>query len=169
MEVQIEIFFLIVLLLGFVTEYSPPNQTKPERDLTKIALNYIRTTRFKMNLISILPFMQVLNFKNMRLLYFLKCSRMSGTFELLDTKHFMHEVRLYHGKIIKKKCEDPKIANDNEIDHCQTMNKIILFYTMKIFKLSFSIFLTCYYLGIFFYIFCDLTSYDKIIGNIEQI
>ena len=41
-----------------------------------------------------------MNFKNMRLLYFLKCTRMTGTFELLDTKHFMHEVRLYHGKII---------------------------------------------------------------------
>jgi hypothetical protein len=107
MELNTELFFTIQFFMGFITEYWPPNSSKPEKDLVKIAINYSGTRLFMVNLIAILPLTSFLHFKNVRLLYLLKCARMTQTFELLDTKNFMHEVRLYHGNIIKKKCEDP--------------------------------------------------------------
>ena len=44
-------------------------------------------------------------------------------------------------------------------DHSQTLAKIILYYSFRMFKLLSSILLSSYFLGIIFFIFCDLTMH----------
>ena len=44
-------------------------------------------------------------------------------------------------------------------DHSQTFAKIILYYSFRMFKLLSSILLSSYFLGIIFFIFCDLTMH----------
>jgi hypothetical protein len=70
----------------------------------------------------------------------------------------MMEVRQYHRKKILKKCEDPLTANDMDQDHSGTMSKIILFFSFQLMKITLIILMTTYFLGIVFYIYCDITS-----------
>lgn len=48
-------------------------------------------------------------------------------------------------------------ANDMDQDHVGTMSKIILFFAFQLIKLSLIFLFSTYFLGIIFYIFCDLT------------
>ena len=42
-------------------------------------------------------------------------------------------------------------------DHSGTMNKIIIFFSFKLIKLTMAFLMTTYYIGIIFYVYCDLT------------
>ena len=55
------------------------------------------------------------------------------------------------------KCDDPITANDIDQDHSGTMNKIIIFFSFKLIKLTMAFLMTTYYIGIVFYVYCDLT------------
>ena len=70
----------------------------------------------------------------------------------------MHYVKkYYHGKtdyIIKY---DPELAKNNEIDNNNIMKILRIGYLFKTFKLVVIILSVSYFIGIFWYIFCDLT------------
>ena len=75
----------------------------------------------------------------------------------MDTKNFMKELRRYNQTKMDKKSEDPITANDMDQDHSGTMTKIVLFFTFKIIRVTMFILLTSYFLGIIFYIYCQIT------------
>ena len=77
--------------------------------------------------------------------------------ELLDNRKFMTDIRTYNKAKMAKICEDPLKANDMDQDHSQTLHKIILYYSFRLLKLVSSILLSSYFMGIIFFIFCDLT------------
>ena len=69
----------------------------------------------------------------------------------------MTELRRYYQNKIYLKCDDPQTANDMDQDHSGTMNKIIIFFSFKLIKLTMAFLMTTYYIGIIFYVYCDLT------------
>ena len=75
----------------------------------------------------------------------------------MSDKNFMAELRRYFQNKIQKKCDDPNTAYDIDQDHSGTMNKIIIFFSFKLVKLTMAFLLTTYYIGIVFYVYCDLT------------
>ena len=148
--------------MGFITEFYPENSLKPVRTLSEIAVHYLQTD-FVKNLIPLIPFTEIIQSNNCRLLYLVKCIRIINMSELLDNRKFMTDIRTYNKSKMAKICEDPLKANDMDQDHSQTFHKIILYYSFRLLKLASSILLSSYFCGIIFFIFCDLTMhyYDR--------
>ena len=94
LEIIFEILFLIHMILQFFKEYKPTDSVYPVRDLKKIAINFYNT-EFWYNLIPLIPLPQMFKFRNSRFLYLIKCIRLGKTMEMLDTKKFIGEIRIY--------------------------------------------------------------------------
>jgi len=78
--------------------------------------------------------------------------------EMLDIKKFMGEIRLYISKNLDAICQDENKKNDTLENHTN-IDKVLWFkYTFKTIKLLSIIILVSYFLGIFFYIFIEITS-----------
>ena len=78
--------------------------------------------------------------------------------KLLDTKAFMKSVKSYFNKILQKACEDEEIADEIIMDNNNIMAMLYIGNLFKVFKLVIVIFMVSYFIGIFFYIWCDLTD-----------
>ena len=70
----------------------------------------------------------------------------------------MKGVKNFFGIQLKKKLHDRNIAEDCENDHNKIMTILAISYAFKTFKLIIIIFMVSYFLGMFFYIFSDLTK-----------
>jgi hypothetical protein len=75
----------------------------PVRDISKTAMRYFKSNDMIRDLITLIPFTMIVKFKNSRLLFLLKCIRISKSMKLLDTSAFMKSVKNYFGNQIKKK------------------------------------------------------------------
>ena len=75
LEVFMEIFFVVSLLMNFFVEYKIEGQVQPIRDLQKIAMNYIQGYFF-FDLIPVIPF-QLLDLNGEeKLFYIIKVMRL---------------------------------------------------------------------------------------------
>ena len=157
LEIFFEVMFLMHMILQFFLEYKSNDSIYPVRDLKKIALNLYRT-EFLYNLIPLIPLPHMLKFKYSRFLYLIKCIRLGKTMEMLDIKKFMGEIRLYISKNLDAICQDENKKNDTLENHTN-IDKVLWFkYAFKTTKLISIIILVSYFLGIFFYIFIEVTS-----------
>jgi len=77
---------------------------------------------------------------------------------MLDTGKFMRQVKKIFEKRLEKICEDPKLAEDTVLDQNKILTIIMIGYFYKIAKLIIIIFQVSYFLGIGYYIYCDLTD-----------
>ena len=102
-------------------------------------------------------FNKIFKFNNSRVFFLVKCFRLKETFAILDTAKIMKHVKHYYGNKLNKIVEDPELAENIFIDQNKIMNIIIISYLIKTIKLVVLIFLVSYFLGICFYIFCDIT------------
>jgi hypothetical protein len=79
---------------------------------------------------------------------------------MMSDKVFIKELADYNKQKMKKCCQDPLIANDINEDHSKIMRTLIIIYAYKITKLITVILFIAYFIGIVFYIFCDITNDD---------
>ena len=77
---------------------------------------------------------------------------------MLDTAKFMKQVKHFFEGRLQQICQNPDLAEDMDLDQNKIMTIIIVGYIFKIFKLVVIIFQVSYFLGILFYIYCDLTN-----------
>ena len=110
------------------------------------------------DLIPLVPLTLMFHFNCSRLFFLVKCIRISKSMKLLDTKAFMRSVKSYFNQILKKACEDPDIAEEINLDNNNIMSMLYIGNSFKVFKLVIVIFMVSYFIGIFFYIWCDLTD-----------
>jgi hypothetical protein len=77
---------------------------------------------------------------------------------MLDTGVFMRRIKKIFEKRLEKICEDPKLAEDTVLDQNKILTIIMIGYSFKIAKLIIIIFEVSYFLGLGYYIYCDLTN-----------
>ena len=86
----IELFFLLEIILSFITSYVYENN-KMITNFAKIRTKYIHNG-FLWDLICIAPFYPIFKFKGSRLFFLIKCLRLNEAFEILDVKVFYNEL-----------------------------------------------------------------------------
>lgn len=73
-QIAFELYFLIEMMLGFITEYYDHNN-KPVRDFYKISERYLRGG-FIYDIIPLIPFNFLIHFESSRILFLLKTARL---------------------------------------------------------------------------------------------
>jgi hypothetical protein len=160
----IEGIFLIDMMIEFVLEFHDDATNTNVRDISQISIRYLKN-EFLSDFIPLIPFnwIGIFKFNNSRLFFLVKCFRLKETFALLDTAKIMKHVKRFYGNKLNKIVEDPLLAENIFIDQNKIMNIIIISYLIKTIKLVILIFLVSYFLGICFYIFCDITrEFDSV-------
>lgn len=152
------------MMIEFVLEYHDDATNTNVRDITQISMRYLKN-EFLSDFIPLIPFnwIGIFKFNNSRVFFLVKCFRLKETFAILDTAKIMKHVKRFYGNKLNKVVEDPELAENIFIDQNKIMNIIIISYLIKTIKLVILIFLVSYFLGICFYIFCDITrNFDSV-------
>lgn len=97
LELVFESIFFIDMVFNFFKEYQPKLSTQPVRSFEKIALNYMHG-QFIYDLIPLIPYSYMFEFRNCRLLYFLKSIRIFKSVEMMSDKVFIKELADYNRK-----------------------------------------------------------------------
>jgi hypothetical protein len=93
--------FALNILVRFITEFTPEGSPTPTRELSKIAVRYLKTT-FPMEFITIIPF-QLLNLGGYeRLFYLIKILRVFIGFKIFNVTKIMHNLKRVLDERIKK-------------------------------------------------------------------
>jgi hypothetical protein len=127
------------------------------KNISKIGVRYLKND-FIYDFLPLIPFNALFSFRYSRLLFLVKCLRLLETFEMLDTGAFMRRIKKVYEKRLDKICEDPKLAEDTVLDQNKILTIIMIGYIFKTVKLIIIIFQVSYFLGIGYYIYCDVTD-----------
>lgn len=89
--------------------------------------------------------------------YFIKIMRLLKTFKLFNIHQIMGKIM----HINKKKIEymikhDDRIAEETNVDINKISTLLMVNFVIRIIKIALLILTTCYFLGLAWYIFCDL-------------
>ena len=110
----IEIFFLVNMLVKFITDYTEEGEKFPVKDWIKIAKRYLKNG-FITDLIPIIPLQWMFShgkFK-VKILYMPKIIRFIGGFEIFDIRYLNKMVKQHHKSYILAKIKkEPYIADD---------------------------------------------------------
>ena len=157
LQIVMELIFLLDCIFKFFVEYTDEITNQKVKDITLISMRYINTD-FIYDFCPLIPFNFFLNFPYSRLLYLIKCNRLIPTIRFLDTGMFMKKVKYFFDGRLKSICKDPEMANNINLDNNKIMTIILIGYVFKTLKLVIIIFQVSYFLGIFYYIYCDITN-----------
>jgi hypothetical protein len=154
----VEGIFLIDMMIEFVLEFHDDATNTDVRDISIISKRYLKN-EFLSDFIPLIPFnwIGIFKFKHSRIFFLVKCFRLKETFAILDTAKIMKHVKRFYANKLNKIVDNPELAENIYIDQNKIMNIIIISYLIKTIKLVILIFLVSYFLGICFYIFCDIT------------
>jgi hypothetical protein len=163
LQIIYESIFSVNIVLRFFTEYTPEGSPNPERDLSKIASRYLRN-EFFLEFITVIPF-QLLPFGGFERLFFLiKIFRLLIGFKVFNVSQIMLKIQTILRERIQKRIEkDPKFAEDHDTDHNNIILLIKIGSSLRILLLIIIIVTISYFLGILWFIYCDLTDqlYNK--------
>ena len=70
----------------------------------------------------------------------------------------MRLVHVVYGRRLKKACNDENLKDNQDLDNNEIMAQIWIKNFFETFRLIIIVFLFSYYIGMFFYIFADLTN-----------
>lgn len=151
------------MVINFLTEYPIPNSNEEfERDIFKIGLRYLKGNFF-MDLLPILPFADIFsevisNPKYAKLLYAIKLIRLFVVIKLLDHKTNMNQIKqVYHQKMLRIIEKDKSLAESQDHDNIFISRMINISYILKIIQFIIILLFSSYFIGMFWYIFCDYT------------
>ena len=162
MDAAFEIVFVSDSCLQFFLEYYDDRTRKPVRNLYKIAMHYVKG-RFIYDAITIIPFAKL--FKGIgklnRLFNAIKIVRISKGYYLMSTSKFKQNIKAIFDSKLQQKIHDLQQESiiekdDNVVDHTGIDSQIKIITSFKMTKLIITILGTSYFLGLFWYIVCDL-------------
>mmetsp|Transcript_10851 Transcript_10851/g.18162 ORF Transcript_10851/g.18162 Transcript_10851/m.18162 type:complete len:747 (+) Transcript_10851:337-2577(+) len=153
-----EIIFLITMTLKFFIEYIPDGSPGPERDLSKIAMRYLKND-FMFDFVCVIP-LQSLNLSGYeRLFYIIKILRLFIGFKLFNVALIMQKIQLFFKNYTLNKIKkNPQLGEDINSDNNNITLLIKISSSLKILLLVCIILNISYFLGFFWFIFCDLTN-----------
>ena len=153
-----EIIFFISLCLKFLYEYERDDAERVmERDLGKIATRYVKGD-FIFDFVPLLPLVWLDLGGKERLFYLIKIVRLINGFKVFSVPAIMQKIKYFAKKKMEKIIQDDPVEAENiSVDNNKISALIYTNFIMKIFKLVIIILNISYFLGFFWYIFCDLT------------
>ena len=93
LQYLIEFVYTIDFIMQFFVNKTESNeQTEKVTEVSQTALKYFKTNMI-WDLIPLFPFSSIFTFKNSRLVYLIKCMRITKSFNLLDNRKFMKYVK----------------------------------------------------------------------------
>ena len=147
------------MMLEFITEYKPEGDlSAPVRDLQAISMNYLKG-RFIYDFIPILPLGELIKFEGgyERLFYLIKIIRIGKGLVIFTTQNIMSVFKNYYLKKVKNIIKnDPARANNMLEDNNNITTLLMIYYAVQITRLVLIILNVSFFLGIFWYITCDL-------------
>jgi len=126
--------------------------------LTEIAKRYLRT-RFFFDAIALIPFYSFFEgAKHAKLCYIVKIIRIMKGYHLLSSNTFMRQVKgLFIRRLENLIKSDPELAENSDLDNNNIMLILMISHFFKTFKLVVIILTVSYFMGMWWYIYCDLT------------
>lgn len=162
-----EIIFFIKMMLCFITEYKPEGDlAEPVRDIQEISMIYLKG-HFIYDFIPILPLGEAIKFQNgyERLFYLIKIIRIGKGLVIFTTSNIMSVFKNYYQKKVKHIIKnDPFLANNMLQDNNNITKLLMINYGVQITRLVLIICNVSFFLGIFWYILCDLIKDFKAEG-----
>ena len=177
-SICIESVFLFYSILQFFKAYVSESSIKrQERDLSKIAMNYLKT-EFIWDCIPLIP-LQGLTFPRHRerWFYLIKTIRLEKGFRLFDVAKFM---KIIKGSMMEQLTtsieKDPEWASSKKTDFNMSEKLLYISYVLRLFELILIILNTSYICGLSWYIMCEMhedlwldVSYrDMADGDLEE-
>lgn len=157
-QIVYETIFLISMGLKFLYEQDKKDSEGTERDLSKIAMHYLRG-EFLFDLIPLIPLVALDLGGYERLFYLIKIIRLVNGFQVFSVPVIMEKIKLLNKKRLMTIIEnDPVLAENVDEDNNKISALIFTNFTIKIVKLVIIILNISYFIGMFWYIFCDLTE-----------
>lgn len=156
-----EAVFVISIIKNFTTEYKSDGMSKPIRDIKKIAIRYLNTG-FIIDLLMVIPFAYIFGgeaVRNAKLCYFIKCYRLVRGFKIFNVSDIISKIQLKSMESMQERIKkNPNLGEDQTIDHNSIEEILLLGYFLKTMKLVIMIFNISFFVGIFFFVFCDIQS-----------
>lgn len=157
---KFEVIFILDLIIPFFMEYQPENDDGASeqriRDPIKIMKKNILTSSYVLNFLGVLPFELVIEQNHLKSIF--KILRFFRGTIVLDQKYFLQFVKNFFNKRLQHLIS---VKADASYNIYQDNNKItLILYLRNIFKtvrLVLIILFASYFLGMFWYIYCDLT------------
>ena len=160
-----EAVFICDALLQFFLEYQDQNTRTAVRDHYKIAMFYFKG-RCAFDCLTIIPFKDIFNsYERSRLFYSVKILRLKKGFYLLDTSKFKEQVKVFFDKRLKKYIksleQQPNLVENMYLDKTLINTQLYIIYVFRTVKLIIFILGSSYFIGMFWYIICDLNRIAK--------
>ena len=92
----------------------------------------------------------------------IKIIRLQKGIELVSSNSFMRQIKtIFNKRLEKLVSDDPYLANNIDIDNNNIMQILMISYMIRVVKLVIFIVLVSYFMGMFWYIYCQLTAVDN--------
>jgi hypothetical protein len=113
---------------------------------------------FIFDFIPLIPFPYILNLQGKEVhLFVIKIMRLVNGFRIFNVYHIMQGIKKFQQNRLNKIIEtDPMKAEDTISDQNKVTQMIMTKFFIRIFKLSLIIVHICYFLGLFWFIFCEI-------------
>jgi hypothetical protein len=161
LDIVFDIIFAMDMCVQFLLEFKPEDQYNKVRDLTEIAKRYIKG-QFAIDVIALIPFSSFFNGQQRKLWYIIKIVRIQKGYHLLSSNTFMRQVKMLFSKNLERIIQnEPELAENSDLDNNNIMLILMISYFFKTFKLVIIILTVSYFIGMVWYIYCDLTSYKE--------
>uniref|UniRef100_A0A7S3FW38 Cyclic nucleotide-binding domain-containing protein n=1 Tax=Strombidium rassoulzadegani TaxID=1082188 RepID=A0A7S3FW38_9SPIT len=162
LDIIFEVIFSLDIIVQFLLEFKPEDQYNKVRDLTEIAKRYLKT-RFIWDIIPLIPFKTFFaEAPQSKLSYVVKIIRIMKGYHLLSPNTFMRQVKMvFNSRLERIIKNDPQLAEDMHIDNNNIMHILMISYFFKTFKLVIIILTVSYFMGMFWYVYCDLTLIEN--------
>ena len=154
-----ESVFLIKMITRFFVSFTKDGQTIPTRDLNQIAKRYVKSIDFFFDAITIFPFSFILDLNGIENhLFVIKCIRVGIGFRLFNLRRIMSDIRSFQSNRLSRIISNDPIAAEDTISDQNKITRIIMVnFFLRIFKLGMVIVHVCYFLGLFWIIFCEIS------------
>jgi len=158
LDIAFDIIFAMDMCVQFLLEFKPEDQYNKVRDLTEIAKRYIKG-QFAIDVIALIPFSSFFTGPQRKLWYIIKIVRIQKGYHLLSSNTFMRQVKMLFSKNLERIIQnEPELAENSDLDNNNIMLILMISYFFKTFKLVIIILTVSYFIGMVWYIYCDLTS-----------
>lgn len=150
--------FLLNMLVSFFVEYKEIGHNQPVRDLYKCAMNYLQSSQFAYDFVTIIPLQWIKfdGYKVYRWIYLLKLLRLIKGFQLFNVPAIMQKADYFNKLRLKDMIKNDHMrADDIYGDHNLIHFLVIFNFSLKVFKLMVIIFNISFFFGFFWFIFCD--------------
>ena len=154
------------ILKNFFTSFTPAGEHQTVKNISLISNRYIKNG-FIMDLLPLVPLQMVFNKytgSNYKLLYVIKVLRIIKVFKVVSIKTLTDAIKEYYKQDLDNKVKNNlDIANDINENHTNIEKILWISNLLKTLKLVIILFNTSYFVGIVWYIFCDLFTQLSVI------